>query len=348
MRNNRVRLAAIGVGMIGQLHVKIIKSMEASELVAICDNDSTKTELAKSLGVPYYQDFKQMIHEVPMDGVIISLPNALHESVASACAEKGLHIFLEKPITSVVSEGEQLIKNVKKNNVQLLIAHHRRFNPMIVAMRDIIQSGELGQLIAVSVLWGMYKPSEYFAEAPWRKDIGGGPILINTIHEIDNLRFICGEIERVYAETNNKARKFDVEDSVSVSLRFKNGTLATILMSDATPSPWAYECTMGENPFFQRTKGNIYHYLGTQASISFPGMLKMHYSDATKAGWQHQLTTTQLDVQHADPYLPQLQHFCAVIQGKEKPRTSGEDALQTLKVTMALHESAKAGKSIIV
>ncbi len=348
MGSDCVKLAAIGIGMIGQLHAQIVANMENAELVAICDNDSTKEELAKSFGVPYYQDFRQMIEKVSMDGVIISLPNKLHEPVASACAEKGLHIFLEKPITSMVSEGEQLIRNVKKNNVQLLIAHHRRFNPMIVAMRDIVQGGELGQLVGVSVLWGMYKPTEYFKEAPWREKIGGGPILINTIHEIDNLRFVCGEIERVYAETSNKARNFDVEDSVSVSLRFRNGTLASIFMSDTTPSPWGYESTMGENPFFHPTKGNIYHYLGTQASITFPDMVKMHYSDPTKAGWQHPLTTTQLDIKSADPYPLQLKHFCAVVRGEEEPRTSGEDALHTLKVTMALHESAKTGKSITV
>jgi len=218
----------------------------------------------------------------------------------------------------------------------------------MVATRDMVRGGELGEIVGVSVLWCMYKPKEYFEAGPWRKQKGGGPILINTIHEIDDLRFIYGEIGRVYAETSNKIRKFEVEDTVSISLRFKDGTPASILMSDAAPSVWGYECTMGENPFFFHTEGNIYHYLGTKASLTFPGMLKVYYADPTKVGWQHPLTTTQLPIKSRDPYPDQLRHFCRVIRGEETPRTSGEDALRTLQVTMAVHESGHTNMPIEV
>jgi predicted dehydrogenase len=192
----------------------------------------------------------------------------------------------------------------------------------------------------------MYKPSEYFAAGPWRRSRGGGPILINAIHEIDNLRYVCGEIERVYAEVSNTSRGFEVEDTVSVSARFKGGALASILMSDTAPSLWAYESTMGENPFFHPTRGDIYHYLGTRASLTFPGLVKVHYADPARMGWQHPITATQMKASRSDPYEEQLKHFCRVVRGEEGPRTPGEDALQTLRATLALLESGQTHQAI--
>ncbi|MBN2553101.1 MAG: Gfo/Idh/MocA family oxidoreductase [Spirochaetales bacterium] len=347
-RGRRVRLASIGAGMIGHVHAEIAAGMEECEYVALCDGDASKAKMAERLGAAYYRDFREMIERETLDGVIISLPNELHEPVGSACAERGLHIFMEKPIAHSVEDAEKLIRSANASHVKLLIGHHRRFNPMMVATRDMVRGGELGEIVGISVLWCMYKPREYFEVGPWRRRKGGGPILINTIHEIDNLRFIYGEIARVYAETSNKIRKFEVEDTVSISLRFRDGTPASILMSDAAPSLWGYECTMGENPFFFHTKGNIYHYLGTKASLTFPGMLKVYYADPEKAGWQHPLTTTKLPIESKNPYPDQLGHFCRVIRGEEEPRTSGEDALQTLKVTMAVHESGLTNRPVEV
>jgi len=346
--NKGVRLASIGAGMIGHVHAEIASGLDECKYVALCDEDPSKAKMAERLGATYYRDFREMIEKETLDGVMISLPNEMHEPVGTACAERGLHIFMEKPIAATVEDAEKLIRSAHANHVQLLIGHHRRFNPMMVATRDMVRGGELGEIVGIHVLWCMYKPREYFEVSPWRKKQGGGPILINTIHEIDNLRFIYGEIGRVYAETSNKIRKFEVEDTVSVSLRFKDGTPASILMSDAAPSLWGYECTMGENPFFFPTKGNIYHYLGTKASLTFPGMLKVHYADPAKVGWQHPLTATQLPIKSQDPYPDQLRHFCRVIRGEEKPRTSGEDALRTLQVTLAVHESGLTHRPVEV
>jgi len=255
---------------------------------------------------------------------------------------------MEKPIASTISEAQALTKSARENNMKLLIGHHRRFNPMVVATKELISRGDLGDLVGISVLWAMYKPSEYFVTGDWRRRKGGGPILINTIHEIDNLRYMYGEIERVYAEVSNKTRKFEVEDTVCATVRFKDGVLASILMSDTAPSLWGYEATMGENKFFYKTNGDIYHFLGNKASLTFPGMVKVCYADPSKMGWQYPLTTEHLDIKSSDPYPEQMSHFCRVIRGEEKPRTSGEDALRTLRVISAIIESVEKRKPITV
>jgi predicted dehydrogenase len=347
-KNKRVRLAVIGAGMIGHVHAEVAAGLQECECVALCDADAAKAKMARELGAKYYGDYREMIDKETLDGVIIALPNEMHEPVGSACAGRGLHIMMEKPITPTIEAAEKLIAGARANGVKLFIAHHRRFNPMVVATRKMIRSGELGDIVGISILWCMYKPGEYFLAGQWRKKKGGGPILINTIHEMDNLRYMYGEIERVYAETSNKTRKFEVEDTVSITVRFTDGVLASVLMSDTAPSLWGYEATMGENKFFYPTKGDIYHFLGTKASLTFPGMVKVYYADPTKVGWQHPLTTEQLAIKSGDPYPAQISHFCRVIRGEEEPRTSGEDALKTLRVTSALTESVEKGKPITV
>ena len=334
--------------MIECVHAKIAALLDECELAAVCDEDPSKRELAKELGAAFYADYRDMIAGERLDGVLIALPNDLHEPVGSACADRGLHIFMEKPIAPTLEAADVLIASAKRNNVQLLVGHQRRFNPMVVATREMIRNGELGDIVGIAVLWCMYKPTEYFQASPWRRRSGGGPILINMIHEIDDLRFIYGEIDRVYAEVSSTTRGFEVEDTASVSLRFRDGALASILMSDAAPSPWAYDSTMGENPHLHPTRGNTYHFLGTKASLSFPGMHKVHYADPAKAGWQHPLTTTELDIRSGDPYPDQLRHFCRVIRGEERPRTSGDDARRTLEVTRAVHESGKSHAPVTV
>jgi predicted dehydrogenase len=334
--------------MIGHVHAEIAAGMKECEYVALCDEDASKAKTAQELGAKYYGDFRVMIEKEILDGVIISLPNELHEPVGSACAGRGLHIMMEKPIAPTVEAAKKLIRSAHANSVKLLIAHHRRFNPMVVATRDMIRNGELGDLVGISVLWAMYKPSEYFIAGDWRRRKGGGPILINTIHEIDNLRYMYGEIERVYAEASNKTRKFEVEDTVCLTVRFKDGVLASVLMSDTAPSLWGYEATMGENKFFYRTNGDIYHFWGNNASLTFPGMVKVYYADPSKKGWQYPLTTEHLDIKSNDPYPEQMSHFCRVIKGEENPRTSGEDALRTLCVVSAVIESVEKRKPITV
>lgn len=341
-----VRLAIIGLGMIGKVHVRAVAHISDCELVAVSDTDRSREEIIEGSKTIFYSDYQKMIEKEVLDGVVIALPNEAHERVGSACAAKGLHILVEKPIAQSVEAAVKLVDSAAINNVKLLVGHHRRFNSLIEATREIIQSGELGKLVGVSVMSAYYKPSEYFVQGPWRKEPGGGPILINLIHEIDNLRFICGEITDVFAAVSHKGRNFSVEDTVSVSLRLADDTVASILLTDTAPSLWSYDTSSGENHFFYHTNGNCYHFFGTEASLDFPGLNKVFYEDNSRKGWQHPLTVKKTGVYNEDPYPKQLSHFCSVISGEEQPRTTGEDAVKTMKVIKAVIESGQTGRPV--
>ena len=218
---------------------------------------------------------------------------------------------------------------------------------MIEALRDAVRGGRIGKLVGVTVLWALYKPADYFkGPLVWRAQPGGGPILINLIHEIDNLRFICGDIKRLYAEASNSARKFSVEDSVSISIRLQNDALATIFLTDTSPSNIAYEANTGENLFFYHSQKTCYYYFGTEGSITFPQLRRLYYPDPSKAGWQYPISEDGLKVDREDAYTRQLRHFCRVIEGKEPPKATGEDATRTLEATLAIQKSGETGQPV--
>ena len=345
---DRVRVGLIGMGLIGAPHARTLQRVEDCELVAVADVDEKFRQPTEELGATFYSDYEQMIRRESLQGVIVATPNHLHVPMGIACAECGLHLLVEKPIAPDLAEAGRLIEAATRNRVHLLVGHQRRFNARVEKAREIVRGGELGTLVGVTITWALLKPPEYF-EGPfaWRKSKGGGPILINLIHEIDNLRYICGEIEEVFAMTSNRVRNFAVEDTAGATFRFENGAVGTSFVSDCVPSSSAYEATTGENPLIPHDSGNCYHFYGTDASLLFPQLKKLFYSDPARLGWHYPITEQNVKVCHEDdPYVKEFRHFVKVIRGEESPRISGEDGRRTLEVTLAVRRSGETGQPV--
>ena len=343
----KVKIGLIGLGLMGTPHARILKKVDECDLVAASDVDEKQEKVAEELGIKFYKNYQEMIAKESLQGVILAVPNHLHVPIGIACARKGLHLFVEKPIAQSVSEADRLIVAAKENRVQILVGHQRRFSSLVEKAREIITGGELGRLVGVNITWALLKPGSYY-EGPmsWRKEKGGGPILINLIHEIDNLRYLCGEIDEVYAVVSNKIRNFPVEDTASITLRFKSGAVGTVFLTDCTPSLTSWEGTTGENPLLYSDFGNCYNFFGTEASLLFPQMKRRYYADPAKTGWNYPITEQGYKISRVDPYIKEFSHFCRVIQGKETPRISGEDGKRTLEATLAIQRSGETGQPI--
>ena len=340
-----IRMGVIGAGLVGAKHAAIAARLPGCRLVGIADPNPAVRHLADELATRFYNDYQKLISTENPDGVIIATPTERHVPVGKACAEHGVHLMVEKPIASDVQAARDLIACAEKRKVQLLVGHHRRFNPLVETAREVVQSGKIGRLVAVSVLWTLLKPADYF-DVEWRRKPGGGPVLINMIHDVDNLRYICGEIQNVYAQVSSAVRGFEVEDTACVTLRFNNGALGTVVTSDCVPSRWSYEAATGENPSYFKTHEDCYLFFGTEGTLAFPTMKRIHYASPSDVGWEYPIQTEEIPVQEQDPLTRQIEHFCAVIRGEETPRTSGEDALRTLAVIRAVLNSGASGKAL--
>lgn len=338
-----MRIAIAGAGLIGRRHVELIEASPDCVLAGIADPSPAGKEFAQSRGVPWYADHRALLEQDKPDGLVIASPNSLHLPMALDCAEAGVPALIEKPVTDTVATAQRICAAVKRTGVPMLVGHHRRHNPIIKAAREAVANGRLGRLTAVVGLWLLRKPDDYF-EAAWRREQGGGPLLINLIHDIDNLRFICGEITEVQAQTSNGVRGFAVEDTAALLLRFANGALGTVTASDATPAPWSWELTSGENPVYPKQDQPCYIFSGTACSLSVPNMELWSY--AQQPGWHAPLSRQTIAPAAFEPLAEQVRHFLEVIAGRERPLISVEDAMGTLAVVEAVSEAARTGQKI--
>lgn len=338
-----MRIAIAGAGLIGRRHVELIGTSPDCVLAGIADPSFAAKEYAHVRGVGWYADHRALLEQEKPDGLIVASPNALHLQMALDCAQAGIPALIEKPVTDTVAAAQRLCAAIKRTGVPMLVGHHRRHNPIIKGARETVATGRLGQLTAVVGLWLLKKPDDYF-DVAWRREQGGGPLLINLIHDIDNLRFICGEITEVQALTSNKVRGFAVEDTAALLLRFANAALGTVTVSDATPAPWSWELASGENAAYPKQDQPCYIFSGTAGSLSVPNMELWSYTQ--QPGWHAPLSRQTIAPLAFDPLVEQLRHFLEVIAGREQPLISVEDAMGTLAVVEAVSEAARTGQKI--
>jgi predicted dehydrogenase len=212
---------------------------------------------------------------------------------------------------------------------------------LIQRARDIVASGHLGRITAVSGLCLFLKPSGYFdGPGSWRREPGGGVVLINLIHVIDDLRNICGDIVAIQAAESNATRGFAVEDTAAMVLHFANGALGTLAISDAANAPWSWELTAGENKAYPQTDTFCYLVAGTQGSLTIPRLDLWHHEGD---GWWTPMVAERTVVPEQDPLTLQMRHFCAVIRGEAKPLLDGWGGTRTLEATLAVKKAAVTG-----
>src|SRR5206468_10469930 len=143
----------------------------------------------------------------------------------------------------------------------------------------------------------------------WRREPGGGPILINMIHEVGNLRAMVGEIVAVQAFASNATRRFAVEDTVAINLRFHNGALGTFLLSDTAASPKSWEQTSQENDAYATCPDeDAYVVMGTRGSLAVPTMRLRYYERDDDRSWFKPFQTQMIPLERADPLALQIEH----------------------------------------
>ncbi|MBV9785194.1 MAG: Gfo/Idh/MocA family oxidoreductase [Acidisphaera sp.] len=340
------RLALLGAGLIGREHAALIAAHPGAELVGIADTSPAAREHASALRVPFFADYASMLDQLRPDGAIVALPNHLHVPAGLACIERGVLCLVEKPIAESIEAAHRLVAASEQRGVPVLVGHHRRHSPDISEARRIVREGLLGDLVAVNGMCWFDKPDAYF-EAEWRRAEGGGPLLINLIHDIDTLRFICGEIDSVCAFTANAVRGFPVEDTAGLAIRFESGVLGTFSISDAVASPWSWEFTSAQALYFPHQPGAYLFLGGRKASLSVSDMYLWRHA---KPGghWQDPLVREHRPLDPSRAYANQLDHFLAVIAGTAAPAITAREGMLTLAATLAVAVSARENRSVSV
>ena len=347
------QLAVAGAGLIGRRHIELIQASARTHLCAIVDPTPASVDLAARLGVPHFASLDELFAQhnlAKLDGVILATPNPFHVPGALCCARHGVPALIEKPVADSLEAGRQLIDDLAQHPAPMLVGHHRRHSATLQRARAAIQSGALGRVVTVMGSAQFYKPDSYFEQGAWRKEAGGGPILINLIHEMDNLRYLCGEVESVHAVASNAVRQFAVEDTVVMTLKFSSGALGAFTLSDTVASPRSWEQTSGENTAYPRYPSeDCYFIAGTQGSLAVPTLRTWSYAPGgQEPGWWTPFALNTLATEAVDPLAAQLDHFCDVIAGQAAPIITVADALQSLRTVEAVRRSIASGQTIVV
>ena len=271
MINKEVRIAVAGIGLIGLKHIEAIQKAKNVKLVLLIEKDKERRENLKKYNLPLYGSVIGGYVE-KIDGIIISTPNTEHLKNSIDAINSGCNVLIEKPISTHSTDVKKLIKHKTLNNVEILVGHHRRHNPLIQKAKELIVSGEIGNIRALQATCWFYKPDEYFDIAPWRTQKGAGPISVNLVHDIDLMRYFCGEIISVQAQMAPSIRGFDNEDLAAAVLKFENGVIGTVTVSDSIVSPWSWELTSREYPIYPSTPESCYQIGGSVGSMSLPNL----------------------------------------------------------------------------
>jgi len=348
--DDMISILLSGPGLIGTQHARLVRAHPRCRLAAVVAPTSEENlAFARAHETPLYASVEAALAAETIDGAIVSSPNEFHFAQAMTCIDRRIPTLVEKPITDRLDEGRRLTEAAEAAGVPILVGHHRTYSPLLAAADGFLHSDAFGDMVALTGSALFYKPAQYFLDGPWRTKIGGGPILINLIHEIGLMRHFAGEIEKVSAVASQRTRGYEVEDTVAMTFGFESGALGTFLLSDTAASSKSWEMTSGENPSYPHfPQENCWHFAGTRGSLDFPSMRTRSYASAEGSSWWKPFEHGRIDFRRRDPLEAQLDHFVAVIADGATPRVTARDGWNNLRVVNAIRRSIATGATVAI
>jgi len=328
-----VRVGIIGAGVMGQYFAPHFKDIPAAELVAVADIDEGRAQaLATQYHIPsYYQDYEHMLEEEDIDAVLVLTPDKYHRDPCVAAADQGKHVFVEKPLVTVLEEGKEIVERAKANNVVLTVGHSLRFDPRIASIQEAVRRGDLGELIHIHTRRNAYlHTGQKYAR-------NTSLAFFLSVHDADMVNWITGSrVAKVYSRGGAKLLgAYDQYDSTFSILEFEDGVIACLENSWALPetatsiSPHSIEVVGTEGMcFLQMGEQGMSVY--TKSSTVFPDVI----------------TRSELYGTIVGVYREEMAHFIDCIVNDTQPAVSGEDGLAAAKVAMAIQESLDSGREV--
>ncbi|MEX2160146.1 MAG: Gfo/Idh/MocA family oxidoreductase [Dehalococcoidia bacterium] len=338
-----IRIGIVGSQFVAKLHAEGFARVPDAEVVAVASPDRAHAEaFAQQHGVAnVFTDYREMLKLPDLDAITIACPNDLHAQVAIDAAAAGKHVICEKPLALNLEECDRMIEACRRAGVLLLYAEELLFAPKYVRAKTLADEGALGRVYYVRQLECHYGP-----HADWFWDVersGGGVLMDMGCHSIAFARWVFGNapIESVSAEIGTfvHGARTKGEDHSIVTLRFAGDRLAV------AENSWARAGGVDD-------RAEIYGSQGLTVADLLRGSSLVTYSDAgygyavekaeSTQGW----TFTMFEETWNYGFPQEMAHFAACIQGREEPRSTGEDGRAVLEAIIAAYASAGRGERI--
>ncbi|MCP5178523.1 MAG: Gfo/Idh/MocA family oxidoreductase [Pseudomonadales bacterium] len=211
-----MKYAVVGVGNMGKNHARSVHEMPGVELVAVADaNFGAAEAVARVLGCQAFPDYLEMMDTLEIDAVSVCVPTSMHEQVGTQCMRRGKHILLEKPIAPTVEQGRALQAVARECNVQMMVGHIERFNPVVTRTRELLARGEIGSVVSLMARRvGVFPPQ--IKDANIAVDL--------AIHDLDIINLLLGELPDKVAVHKKRNHIEHREDSVEFFLQYPSAS----------------------------------------------------------------------------------------------------------------------------
>lgn len=230
-----IRFGVIGLGTMGQEHARVIASNPLMTLAAATDAQPTVgRRVAADLRCKWFDSANELINSGDVDAVVIATPHWQHGELAISALNAGLHVLCEKPLTVTVAQADEVLKAAQKSRGMFVVVHQKRFEPAYLFVKQLLDSGELGNVYRCSMLESAWRSEAYYRSSPWRgtwRGEGGGVLLNQAPHILDRYAWLCGMPETVTARCDTSLHNIEVEDTASAILHHANGTHGYIHIS---------------------------------------------------------------------------------------------------------------------
>ncbi|MBO1511773.1 Gfo/Idh/MocA family protein [Metabacillus bambusae] len=335
-----VNFAIVGCGHIAKKHAEAIEKAENAKLVAVCDKIPESMQYYKEkYDVQTFTELDDMLHEDNnIDVINICTPSGFHANIAIQAANAKKHIVVEKPISLTLEDADAIISSCRENGVKLTVVHPNRFRPAIKELRELMDSGKLGKLSHADATVRWNRNQAYYDQAPWRgtKNLDGGVLMNQAIHNLDLLVWLMGDLDEVYSMSATRLRNIEAEDvSVGVA-KFKNGALG-IIEAATTIYPKNLEESIS--------------IFGETGSVKIGGVTASFVEHLDIESMDKEEIDQIIERVKADP-LGKPGHQCIIediveaIKTNRDPIVSGEDGKKALELVIKLYDSADTNKPV--
>lgn len=347
-----VKVGLIGVGGIANLHKPAYENhQDRVTLTGVCDIDEAGArEFAMAFDADYWTDYEVFLEEADVDAVDIPLPHHLHYPVAKAALEAGKHVLLEKPFGTSLSECIELVELAADRDLRLMVGQMQRFYAPYRALKQVVDRGDLGE-IRHARTDALVNQDDMVPPDHWLYDgvkSGGGGIIGYSVHKIDLLRYLLGDVERAVSWDREVNSNFDGAEDYSLGmLEFESGTLGDFFVTLSAPAMPYTEMfwllgdsgTVHTLPEDTQREG----YVG----LPDPRINSLDDPDNRKGFEALDVGDTNLPTDNA--FVNEILHFADCIDSGEEPLSSGRDNLGTMAAIAGIYESAESdGRAVSI
>ena len=321
MNNVNVRLGVVGAGNMGSNHVRVASNLKGFEVAAIVDTDLNRAQkLVDIYGGTAFQTIEEALPG--LDAVIVAVPSVLHSEIGLKVLLNGTHCLIEKPFATTDTDARALIGAAHDTGARLLVGHIERFNPAIIQMSSLFDSGK-NQIHAIETR-RMSGSSSRITDVNVVMDL--------MLHDLDILQSLIKEpvstISAHSVKTNNRL----ADDYVSALISFENGTVATLTASRITQNKIRILEVTSE-------MGHITLDYSTQELCIFrQGGFDTH---EIRDGYVMDISMEKVLIRSTEPLANELLHFRSVVLGEAEPKVTGEDALRSMQLVWKIQDLIK-------